>query len=61
MSCNDDTEEEKNEIINELKIDAHEKCKNYDIIEAIDVNFDGIQMTRKFKKMILPWRYLFRK
>ena len=61
MSCNDDTEEEKNEIINELKIDAHEKCKNYDIIEAIDVHFDGVQMSRKLKKMILTGRYLFKK
>ena len=26
----------------ELKIKAHNKCKNYDVIEAIEVNFDGI-------------------
>ena len=25
----------------ELKVAAHKKCKNYDIIEAIEVNFDG--------------------
>ena len=24
-----------------LRIEAHEKCKNYDVIEAIEVNFDG--------------------
>ena len=26
----------------ELKIKAHNKCKNYDVIEVIEVNFDGI-------------------
>ena len=25
----------------ELKVAAHQKCKNYDIIECIEVNFDG--------------------
>ena len=25
----------------DLRIEAHEKCKNYDITEAIEVNFDG--------------------
>ena len=25
----------------ELKIAAHKKCRNYDIIEAVEVNFDG--------------------
>ena len=24
-----------------MKIDAHENCKNYDVIEAIEVNYDG--------------------
>jgi hypothetical protein len=24
-----------------LKIEAHDKCKNFDITEAIEVNFDG--------------------
>ena len=25
----------------ELRVDAHEICKNYDVIEAIEENFDG--------------------
>ena len=37
----DDNETEKSEIAYELKIDAHENCKNYDVIEAIEVNYDG--------------------
>ena len=37
----DDSEAEKSEIAYELKIDAHENCKNYDVIEAIEVNYDG--------------------
>ena len=37
----------------ELKIKAHNKCKNYDVIEAIEVNFDGILMIWKLRKMIL--------
>ena len=24
-----------------MKIEAHDKCKNFDITEAIEVNFDG--------------------
>ena len=37
----DDSEAENSEIAYELKIDAHENCKNYDVIEAIEVNYDG--------------------
>ena len=25
----------------ELNVEVHEKCKNYDVVEAIEVNFDG--------------------
>ena len=39
---NDDNEVVASENIEyELKVDAHTKCKNYDVIEAIEVNFDG--------------------
>ena len=39
---NDDGEVVASEDIEyELRVDAHTKCKNYDVIEAIEVNFDG--------------------
>ena len=34
----------------ELKIEAHEMCKNFDIIEAIGVNFDGTLDDMKVDK-----------
>ena len=34
----------------ELKIGAHEKCKNYDVCEAIEVNFDGALDNLKVEK-----------
>ena len=34
----------------ELKMEAHEMCKNYDIIEAIEVNFDGTLDDMKVDK-----------
>ena len=34
----------------ELKIDAHVDCKNYDLIEAIEVNFDGALDDMKAEK-----------
>ena len=37
----DDSEAKKREIAYELKIDAHENCKNYDVIEAIEENYQG--------------------
>ena len=33
-------ESEKSVIDYELRIEAHEKCKNFDVVEAIEVNFD---------------------
>ena len=39
---NDDSEVDDSEDFKyELKVDAHTKCKSYDVIEAIGVNFDG--------------------
>ena len=34
----------------ELTIEAHEKCKNYDVIENIEVNFDGILNDMKIEE-----------
>ena len=34
----------------ELEVEAHNECKNYDIIEAIEVNFDGILDDHKIEK-----------
>ena len=34
----------------ELKIDAHVDCKNYDLVEAIEVNFDGSLDDMKAEK-----------
>jgi hypothetical protein len=34
----------------ELRIDAHADCKNYDVMEAIEVNFDGILNDMKVNK-----------
>ena len=46
----DDTEEGENYVVNELKIYAHEKFQNYDIMEAIEVNFDGIPNDMKVEE-----------
>ena len=43
-------EEEPKLLEYELKVDAHVDCKNYDIIEAIEVNFDGILNDMKVGK-----------
>jgi hypothetical protein len=43
-------ESEKSEIDYELKIEAHEKCKNFDVVEVIEVNFDGILDDLKIDK-----------
>ena len=37
----EDTEGETSEIEYELKTEANEKCRNYNVIEAIEVNYDG--------------------
>ena len=34
----------------ELKIDAHADCKNYNVMEVIEVNFDGILNDMKVNK-----------
>ena len=34
----------------ELKMFAHADCKNYDVMEAIEVNFDGILNDMKVNK-----------
>ena len=48
---NDDGEVVASEDIEyELKVDAHTKCKNYDVIEAIEVNFDGTLDELKVEK-----------
>ena len=31
----------------ELKVKAHEDCKNYDVIENIEVNYDGTLNVQK--------------
>ena len=43
-------ESEESEIDYELRIEAHEKCKNFDVVEAIEVNFDGILDDLKIDK-----------
>ena len=43
-------ESEKSEIEYELKIEAHEKCKNFDVVEVIEVNFDGTLDDLKIDK-----------
>ena len=45
---NDDLKDD--DKVYELKIEAHEKCKNHDIVEAIEVNFDGTLDDRKVEK-----------
>ena len=42
----------------ELKIKAHNKCKNYDVIEAIKVNFDGILDDMKVEENDTNARYI---
>ena len=34
----------------ELNVEVHEKCKNYDVVEAIEVNFDGTIDDLKIEK-----------
>ena len=43
-------ESEKSVIDYELRIEAHEKCKNFYVLEAIEVNFDGIMDDLKIDK-----------
>ena len=43
-----DTSEDKVEY--ELKIDAHIECKNYNVIEGVEVNFDGALDNLKVEK-----------
>jgi hypothetical protein len=43
-------ESEKSEKGYELKIEAYEKCKNFVVAEAIEVNFDGILDDLKIDK-----------
>ena len=40
----------------ELQVDAHKECKNYQLIEAIEVNFDGALDNRKVAKEDLAAR-----
>ena len=42
----------------ELKIKAHNKCKNYDVIEAIEVNLDGILDDMKVEENDYTARYI---
>ena len=42
----------------ELQIKAHNKCKNYDVIEAIEVNFDGILDDMKVEENDTNARYI---
>jgi hypothetical protein len=47
----DDTEKVTHETSEyQLKVEAHEKCQNYDIIEAIEVNYDGTMDDLKIEK-----------
>ena len=43
-------EEKNDEAEYEIKIKAHEMCKNFDIVEAIEVNFDGTLDNMKVDK-----------
>ena len=43
----------------ELKVKAHEDCKNYDVIENIEVNFDGTLDDLKVEKNDIAARYIF--
>ena len=43
-------ESEKSEIEYELKIEAHEKCNNFEVVEVIEVNFDGTLDDLKIDK-----------
>ena len=61
---NEDAEETNGKIENleyELKVDAHLDCKNYEIIEAVEVNFDATLDDLKVEKEnkardILVWK-----
>ena len=43
----------------ELKVKAHEDCKNYDVIENIELNSDGTLDDLKVEKNDIAARYIF--